>query len=76
MRPDSFTVLSKNSNSEMSYYFAEQSKSNVLSKDRTTLENRPSKTLVEWYFGCTLYTNNGTITVFAGQPANQILSRY
>ena len=39
--------MSKNSNSEMLYDFAEQFKSNVLSKDKIALENRPSKTLEE-----------------------------
>ena len=41
-RRDSFTVLSKNSNSEMLYDLAEQPKSTVSSKDGTVPENKPS----------------------------------
>ena len=46
-RPDSFSVLSKKSNSEMLYDVAEQPKSNVSSKNKAHPENKPSDTLEE-----------------------------
>ena len=46
-RPDTFSVLSKKSNSEMLYDVAKQPKSSVSSKNKAAPENKPSDTLEE-----------------------------